>query len=448
MYRFLKMSRPPSSYFATMMCPRAKDCKLPHCLFSHQPIKRSASSSSSSFDQEPTSKRNKQNDAPSAVSAILNAQREDGDLTRAMPKGLPGVGAPATLQQRMRYISLLAQNYKNNGHDTPNKAAVDAEYSIATTMGSSTYNNQMKILIRDTKRNKVHFGKPKTKQTESLTAEETYKAVKKLVHSLEKLEREGYITEIPTIEEGEHVDLNTKKCDRCGDPFAIDSIMNKTTCRFHERKKRIENNDKYWECCSQVVGESQGCKMNIHHVFKGKSGYELHSLIPFRQTPKALLSEDKTKIFGLDCEMGYTSKGMEMIRLTIMDFFSGKSLFDEIVKPSGKILDLNTTWSGVSEIPEAAMTLDETMEVVLGNLINSDTIIVGHGLENDLNSMRLIHHNVVDTAILYPKSLTRKYALKDLAFQFLDRKIQTGQHSSEEDSLAAIDIVKVRITDK
>lgn len=343
----------------------------------------------------------------------------------------------------MKYITLLEQNYTKTGSKAPKKDAVDAEYRIASTTTNLAYNVTMKQLIRDSK-NGVHYTKPDKSTTTKISDQEMYMAVHKLIHSKERLEREGYTVDMPSIDPS--VDLNSKKCDRCGESFYLSTIMAPTSCRFHERKKRFENNDRYWECCSQVVGESQGCKSSKHHVFKAKTAMELHHLIPFESTPSS--SEAKQRIIGLDCEMGYTSKGMEMIRLTIVDFYTGKTLFDEIVKPSGHVLDLNTNWSGVSEIPDQAMTLKETMNVVLNNLIDEQTIIVGHGLENDLNTMRLVHHNVVDTAVLFPKSMTKKYALKDLAFQFLDRKIQTGEHSSEEDSLAAIDIIKVKIANQ
>jgi RNA exonuclease 1 len=38
----------------------------------------------------------------------------------------------------------------------------------------------------------------------------------------------------------------------------------------------------------------------------------------------------------------------------------------------------------------------------LDEIINADTILVGHALDNDLKTMRIIHHKCVDTAILFP----------------------------------------------
>lgn len=142
--------------------------------------------------------------------------------------------------------------------------------------------------------------------------------------------------------------------------------------------------------------------------------------------------------------MGFTSQGFELLRITAIDFFSGEEAFDILVKPKGEVLDLNTRWSGVAEIKEEALSFEDSM-ALLGEVIDANTVMIGHGLENDMNAMRLIHTKIVDTAILYPKhkaTPTFRYSLKQLAFQYLGRNIQSGQHDSGEDSLAAIDVTK------
>lgn len=78
------------------------------------------------------------------------------------------------------------------------------------------------------------------------------------------------------------------------------------------------------------------------------------------------------------------------------------------------------------------------------NLINKNSILIGHGLENDLNVMRLFHNKVIDTAILYSKTKF-KVSLKNLAFEVLSRKIQNGEHDSSQDAIATMDVVKVKI---
>ncbi|ODQ67899.1 hypothetical protein NADFUDRAFT_12998, partial [Nadsonia fulvescens var. elongata DSM 6958] len=128
---------------------------------------------------------------------------------------------------------------------------------------------------------------------------------------------------------------------------------------------------------------------------------------------------------------------------------------DRLVMPKGELLDLNSTWSGVHSLEEGltsddgqthpTLAFEQALDMVFG-FVNKNTIIVGHGLENDLNALRLIHEKVVDTAIHYPKfNSYRKRSLKDLAAMYLKREIQHGEHDSSEDAIAAIDIVKVNI---
>ena len=48
--------------------------------------------------------------------------------------------------------------------------------------------------------------------------------------------------------------------------------------------------------------------------------------------------------------------------------------------------------------------------------MSQDTILLGHGLENDLRTLRIMHHRCVDTAILFehPRGFPFRKALRDL----------------------------------
>jgi len=56
----------------------------------------------------------------------------------------------------------------------------------------------------------------------------------------------------------------------------------------------------------------------------------------------------------------------------------------------------------------------------------AETVVVGHGLENDLRALRVLHGRVLDTAIMYPNPRGPQFkpALKVLASRFLKRSIQ------------------------
>ena len=148
-------------------------------------------------------------------------------------------------------------------------------------------------------------------------------------------------------------------------------------------------------------------------------------------------------VVSLDCEMAYTLNGMELVRLTVLDN-SDRLVFDVLVRAEAQITDYNTRFSGITaEMLESNPTVsfDEAIEL-LKMYVSRTTIILGHGLENDLIAMRLIHLKVIDTALMYPHPRGRPYrlGLKHLVKREMGVDVQTAGaegHSSVEDAAAA-----------
>ena len=79
--------------------------------------------------------------------------------------------------------------------------------------------------------------------------------------------------------------------------------------------------------------------------------------------------------------------------------------------------DYNTRFSGITaENHSAATTNLAGIRAVLNTLIDSNTILIGHGLENDLKTLRIVHARCIDTAILFPHKAGNPYrrSLKEL----------------------------------
>jgi RNA exonuclease 1 len=79
--------------------------------------------------------------------------------------------------------------------------------------------------------------------------------------------------------------------------------------------------------------------------------------------------------------------------------------------------DYNTRFSGITPENHRTGLLPLTaIRTSLDDLINSNTVIVGHALDNDLKTLRMIHTKCVDTAILFPHKLGPPYrrSLRDL----------------------------------
>uniref|UniRef100_A0A8C9P9T4 Exonuclease domain-containing protein n=1 Tax=Spermophilus dauricus TaxID=99837 RepID=A0A8C9P9T4_SPEDA len=206
-----------------------------------------------------------------------------------------------------------------------------------------------------------------------------------------------------------------------------------------------------WEtqymCCSAAVG-SVGCQVAKQHVQDGRK----ENLEGFVRTFEKELSEDThAGIYALDCEMSYTTYGLELTRVTVVDT-EMRVVYDTFVKPDNEIVDYNTRFSGVTEadLADTSITLRDVQAVLL-SMFSADTILIGHSLESDLLALKVIHSTVVDTSVLFPHRLGLPYkrSLRNLMADYLRQIIQDNVdgHSSSEDASACMHLVIWKIPD-
>lgn len=336
---------------------------------------------------------------------------------------------------------------------------------------------------------------PQSIETDLTPAEEKV-VVLKLVKSLSGLEEYGYITTAPTkadievAQKGVDGSMGWEKCDRCGQRFQVfpgrredGTLTTGGQCTYHSGRPvhpRVKKTDRvtgsaqpYFPCCNESIGTSSGCTKADTHVFKVSEAKRLASILQFKTTPTQA-EKGPLEPVSIDCEMGYTTLGLELIRLTAVSWPEGRNLLDVLVRPTGEILDLNTRFSGVTSQDYASakpynpstsspdmtdengktkpplpvvQSLVEARELLL-SLLQPETPLIGHAIDNDLNACRIIHPTVIDTVLLFPhpKGLPIRHSLKVLAQRHLGRNIQTGDHGhdSKEDSVTTGDLVRVK----
>lgn len=299
------------------------------------------------------------------------------------------------------------------------------------------------------------------------------------------LDAYGYVTKLPSDAEVNESRLalesaaGWEECDRCKTRFQVFPDRNEegalTTggeCKYHwgriiyPKKSNDATEVKRLSCCSAEVG-SPGCSTHETHVFNVKDTKRLSLVMPFVQTP-ANDKVPKTSAVCFDCEMGYTTNGLEMLRLTVISWPQHKPLIDVLVRPLGQILDFNTRFSGITRDqfvnakeydPASPQPVRKDLRIVDSpyaardlflSHVSPDTPIVGHALENDLNTIRLIHPFIIDTVLLYPtrQGLPFRFGLRKLAKEYLGEDIQqagAAGHDSYEDARTTGELVRHKI---
>ena len=151
--------------------------------------------------------------------------------------------------------------------------------------------------------------------------------------------------------------------------------------------------------------------------------------------------------------MGVAESGdSELIRLSMVDYFTCEVLIDSLVWPDVKMTHYNTRFSGVSKaMMEQARRSGNCIlgrkkaRLEIWKYVGANTIIVAHGGSGDFNALRLIHRTVVDTQLVetFSDEEDKGLSLKALAKERLGREIQIkGKgHDSLEDAIATRDLL-------
>ncbi|EXA34177.1 hypothetical protein FOVG_14614 [Fusarium oxysporum f. sp. pisi HDV247] len=217
-------------------------------------------------------------------------------------------------------------------------------------------------------------------------------------------------------------------------------------CKFHDGK--IVN--KNWTCCGEhVMGPP--CKQEEEHKPEQRTLKEISNRWQYIATPSST-TKDTRKAVVIDCEMGTAASGdCELIRLTLIDYFSNHVLIDKLVWPDVPMSHLNTKWSGVTwKMMHEARNKRKCVfgwrnaRSLIWKYVSPETIVIGHGVKSDLTSLRWIHPRVIDTLIVEGDNhgATTGLSLKKLAEERLGRVIQKGRgHDSLEDAIATRDLL-------
>lgn len=149
----------------------------------------------------------------------------------------------------------------------------------------------------------------------------------------------------------------------------------------------------------------------------------------------------KRKAVALDCKMAVVDGGgSAIVSICAVDFFTKEVLVNSLVKPREFIVQWRSEIHGVTPaamaIAAAGHQVFDGWREARGELwkhINDQTVLVGQSIHSDLKGLRVIHTNIVDTAIVSSEAAFsreepagRKWGLEVLCEELLSLQIRLG----------------------
>ncbi|XP_046424616.1 uncharacterized protein LOC124181933 isoform X1 [Neodiprion fabricii] len=239
-----------------------------------------------------------------------------------------------------------------------------------------------------------------------------------------------------------------RTCARCYKGFQVSwdtgEYLSTEGCVYHWGKLR----NRKWGCCD--AGEyAGGCTSAKLHVWTGLTPGINGPICGYVRTkPRKTPPQDRCYgVYALDCEMCFTRNGLELAKVTVVAI-DGRLVYDALVRPDAEVIDYNTRFSGITakDLECSPKSLRDVQSDIMG-FVNADTVLIGHGLENDLRALRIFHFTCIDTGVAFPHQfgLPFRRSLKSLARALLKRDIQTGHHDSAEDARTAAELMLWRL---
>lgn len=260
---------------------------------------------------------------------------------------------------------------------------------------------------------------------------------------------------LPANFKGEYFLRNCCRCHRVFYTTPTEYITEEK-CTYHWGKLQtitVPNEKRYgqlaYSCCGGKNG-SKGCSEGRLHVWSGpKADTVITDDYVYTKQRKTTSPDGNNSVYAIDCEMCYTVRGLELTKVTVVAV-DGRLVYDSYVKPDFEIVDYNTRFSGITAKDMKKYGTKKLREVQndLMGFISANTILIGHGLENDLRALKIVHNLVVDTAYSFPhfNGLPYRRSLRNLTSSILKREIQSGHgHNSYEDASACMELMLWRV---
>lgn len=403
---------------------------------------------------------------------------------------------PYTVRQHQ--LSLLVDSclleFRNDDHITTadifEKCREEEKTLAETVMSPLAYKNRLRMLLLQIKKNHAFGVVPAVAATTSSSptnrssapapqdalfadAAVVYKLLQPYLLNTEQLIELGFpyfvnekartngIATSSTAKTNEAIAGNGLKlkriCCRCNLPFELTDkgkYVTKSQCIYHSksafsRRQPGQGFVQRYLCCDDSI-ESAGCATCKYHVSN-----EYPTMRGFVETKHDDHQRDDAdadgnkRVFSVDCEMLYTAGGVEVAKVTVVNHLL-EVVYDSFIIPEHQIIDLNTRFSGLKreDFDDATKDLAEVQRDLI-EVFGTDSILIGHSLQSDLLSLKMVHRKCVDTSMVWPhrRGAPFKRALRNLMREILQIIIQEDEagHDSKEDAAACMRLMLHKI---
>jgi RNA exonuclease 1 len=155
-------------------------------------------------------------------------------------------------------------------------------------------------------------------------------------------------------------------------------------------------------------------------------------------------------VYTLDCEMCYSTRGFELLRVSVVAA-DGSLSYDSLVRPEGCIIDYNTRFSGITAVISENLRKKPYMRFSMTYwvFIHYQNILVSHGFRSEIRDLPIICGTVIYTSVVFPPYYGHPHrcSLKSLARSIFKRKIQCSPsgHDSFEFGHACLELMLWRL---
>ncbi|CAN0863934.1 Small RNA degrading nuclease 3 [Linum grandiflorum] len=159
--------------------------------------------------------------------------------------------------------------------------------------------------------------------------------------------------------------------------------------------------------------------------------------------------ESLNKMLAVDCEMVLCENGTDaVVRVCVVDS-DLQVVLDEKVIPGWPISDYRSEITGIypGDLDNVTCSLRDIQRCMEKLLCRGRTILVGHGLYNDLLALKIDHIRVVDTSLIFKTSYGRMPSLRSLCKTILGYELRKegAPHDCLDDTRTAMKIVLAMI---